>query len=49
MLSATSDELDQLIDSVAAEANHEANRRSQRRLDDAFEALSDAVHALSGQ
>jgi hypothetical protein len=28
-----------LIDSLAAEANHEPNRRRQRRLDAAFDAL----------
>ncbi len=33
------DELDSLIDSVAAEANHEQNRRRQRRLDAAYDAL----------
>jgi hypothetical protein len=37
------DELDELLGYVAAEANHEENRRRQRRLDDAFEALSHAI------
>jgi hypothetical protein len=42
-LTATGDELDELIGSVAAEANHEPNRRRQQRLDDAFEVLSKAA------
>ena len=33
------DDLDELMGYVAAEANHEANRRRQRRLDVAFEVL----------
>ena len=35
-------DLDELIGSVAAEANHEPNRRRQQRLGAAFDALSDA-------
>jgi hypothetical protein len=33
-------ELDELIGAVAAEANHEPNRRRQQRLDAAFDALN---------
>ena len=43
VLSATDDELDELIGYVAAEANHESNRRRQQRFDAAFEALQDAA------
>jgi hypothetical protein len=42
LLTATDDELEELIGLVAAEANHETNRRRQKRLDAAFDALSDA-------
>jgi hypothetical protein len=45
VLTATDDELDQLIGLVAAEANHETNRRRQPRLDAAFDALSVAQTA----
>jgi hypothetical protein len=43
-LTATDDDLEQLVESVAAEANHEPHRRRQRRLDTAFDALNDAVN-----
>jgi hypothetical protein len=43
MLSVTDDDLEQLIGAVAAEANHEPNRRRQKRLDAAFDALNDAA------
>jgi hypothetical protein len=43
VLAATDDDLDELIGSVAAEANHESNRRRQRQLDAAFAALNDAA------
>lgn len=43
VLSATDDDLDQLIGAVAAEANHEPNRRRQQRLDAAFDALANAT------
>ena len=43
ILAATDDDLDQLIGSVAAEANHEPNRRRQQRLDAAFDALNTAA------
>jgi hypothetical protein len=41
-LTATDDDLEQLVGSVAAEANHESNRRRQQRLDTAFDVLNDA-------
>jgi hypothetical protein len=47
VLAASEEDLDELIDYVAAEANHETNRRRQRRLDVAFAALSDALEAMS--
>ena len=43
ILPATDDDLDELIGFVAAEANHETNRRRQQRLDTALEALTDAA------
>lgn len=42
ILSATPDDLDALIEAVAAEANHEPNRRRRQRLDAAFDALTNA-------
>lgn len=42
VLSATDEDLDQLIGAVAAEANHEPNRRRQQRLDAALDALNQA-------
>jgi hypothetical protein len=43
LLTADEDDLDELVDSLAAEANHEPDRRRQKRLDAAFEALSSAT------
>jgi len=43
VLAATDDDLDELIGSVAAEANHEPNRRRQQQLHAAFDALNDAA------
>jgi hypothetical protein len=43
LLAVTDDNLDELIGVVAAEANHEPNRRRQQRLDAAFDALNDAA------
>lgn len=43
VLSAGADDLDELLGSVAAEANHEEDRRRQKRLDDAFAMLGDAL------
>ena len=45
ILTATDDDLDELIGAVAAEANHESNRRRQQRLDAAFDALNEAQTA----
>lgn len=39
VLAAAEDDLDELIDSVAAEANHELDPRRRKRLDHAFEVL----------
>jgi hypothetical protein len=39
------DDLDELAGHVAAEANHEDDRRRQRRLDDAFEVITRAIDA----
>lgn len=46
VLAATDDDLDELIGFVAAEANHEPNRRRQRRLDAAFDVLNTAAQTL---
>jgi hypothetical protein len=43
-LAVTDTDLDELIGAVAAEANHEPNRRRQQRLDAAFDALTTAAH-----
>jgi hypothetical protein len=48
ILAATDDDLDELIGFVAAEANHEPNRRRQQRLDAAFAALNTAARAPGG-
>ena len=45
VLPATNDDLDELIGFVAAEANHESNRRRRQRLDTAFDALNRAAQA----
>jgi hypothetical protein len=47
-LAATEDDLDELIGFVAAEANHEPNRRRQRRLDAAFTVLTAAAQEPAG-
>lgn len=46
VLLASADDLEELIGFVAAEANHEPNRRRQHRLDAAFNALTDAAQTL---
>ena len=46
VLAATDGDLDALIDSLAADANHETSRRRQRRLDAAFDALNAASRTL---
>lgn len=43
VLAATDNDLEELIGSVAAEANHEPDRRRQQRLDAAFDALNDVA------
>ena len=48
VLAATDDDLDELIGFVAAEANHEPNRRRQQRLDAAFDALNTAAQTPDG-
>jgi hypothetical protein len=40
------DDLDELTGYVAAEANHERDRRRQKRLDAAFDVLNDAVQQV---
>lgn len=47
-LLAGADDLEELIGFVAAEANHEPNRRRQHRLDAAFNALTEAAQTLYG-
>jgi len=49
VLPATDEDLEELIGFVAAEANHESNRRRQQRLDTAFNALSNAAQASGGR
>jgi hypothetical protein len=46
VLHASEDDLEELIGFVAAEANHESNRRRQRRLDAAFGFLATAAHNM---
>jgi hypothetical protein len=46
LLLADADDLEELIGFLAAEANHEPNRRRQRRLDAAFTALTEAAQTL---
>ena len=43
VLAAGADGLEELLGYVAAEANHERDRRRQKRLDQAFQALKDVV------
>ena len=50
ILALTDTDLDELIGAVAAEANHEPNRRRQQRLDAAFDALNTAApHHTAGE
>lgn len=46
VLAATEDDLEELIGAAAAEANHEPNRRRQRRLDAAIDVLNNAAAGL---
>jgi hypothetical protein len=48
-LAASAEDLDELIESVAAEANHEPNRRRQQRLDDALDMLNTAARTIDGK
>ncbi len=48
ILDADAEDLDELIGFVAAEANHEDDRRRQKRLDSAFNALSEVLEDLDG-
>jgi hypothetical protein len=48
ILVVTDEQLDELIESVAAEANHESNRRRQQRLDAAYDALHTATQSPDG-
>ncbi len=43
------DDLEELTGYVAAEANHEDERRRQRRLDEAFEVITRAIDARPGR
>lgn len=43
VLIGTEDDLEELTEYVAAEANHEQDRRRQKRLDTAFDILNDAL------
>jgi hypothetical protein len=43
VLTGDHDDLEELIGSVAAEANHEDDRRRQKRLDAAFDVLNDVL------
>lgn len=45
VLAATEDDLEELIGSLAAEANHEPDRKRQRRLDAASDELTKAAEA----
>ena len=49
VLPATAEDLEELIGFVAAEANHEPNRRRQQRLDAAFDVLNDAAETTGGR
>jgi len=43
VLAAGEDDMEELLGYVAAEANHEKDRRRQKRLDQAFQALQQVV------
>ena len=49
ILAAADHDLDELIGFVAAEANHEPNRRRQQRLENAFDALNTAAQTRDGR
>jgi hypothetical protein len=46
VLTASADELDELLGFIAANANHETNRRRQKRFDAAFDVLTEALQAV---
>ena len=46
VLAASSDELDELLGFIAANANHETNRRRQKRMDASFDALTEALRGV---
>lgn len=46
VLDTNAEDLDELIGYVAANANHEENRRRQKRMDIAFDVLNDALKEL---
>ncbi len=48
LLDVDAEDLDELLGFVAAEANHEDDRRRQKRLDAAFNALSEALAHIDG-
>ncbi len=48
VLSVSDAELEDLVGAVAAEANHEPDRRRQQRLDRAYDALATALNATTG-
>jgi hypothetical protein len=48
VLLAGADDLEELIGSVAAQANHEPNRRRRHRLDAAFNALTGSAQTIYG-
>lgn len=49
ILAATSDDLDELVEFVAAEANHEPSRRRRQQLDAAHDALTTAGQTPDGR
>ncbi len=44
VLAGDEEDLDDLADYIAPAANHESDRRRQKRLDEAFDALTDALN-----
>lgn len=48
VLSATQEQLDELLGYLAAEANHETNPRQRKRVEAAFDQLSDSVRRTGG-
>lgn len=49
VLIATQEQLDELLGCLAAEANHETNRRRRKRVDAAYDQLSDTVRNTGGR